>query len=78
MELPFNPELGGPATLNLDTEARGREVIEIPACNQFQLQAEAFAHYVRGEEENPFSLSDGLQMMRIMEGCFSRPGRVSG
>lgn len=74
MIVPFNTNLPGPAETQFVIDhgfgfdgAEGREVITMPAADQFEEQVLAFERYVRGEETNPYPLSDSLQMMRILD-----------
>ncbi|MEN7343914.1 MAG: Gfo/Idh/MocA family oxidoreductase [Pseudomonadota bacterium] len=48
----------------------GARRLEVPACNQYRLQTEAFERYVAGNEQNPFPLADSVKMAEIIDALF--------
>ena len=68
--IPFNAPMATPTTIRIDT---GRELgatgesIEVPAADQYALQADAFASAIRGEREMPMSLEDSIANMAVID-----------
>ena len=50
------------------------EVIEIPACNQFTLQADRFSRAIRGEGDVPCPLEDSVANMRVIDALVRSAG----
>ncbi len=48
----------------------GREVVELPPCNQYTLQGDAFSRAVTGEEALEWSTSDAVLNMRVIDAFF--------
>ncbi len=71
VEVPFGPPPDRAVPLRVDdgTDVFGgnAEVIEIPACNQFTLQADRFSQAIRGEGEVPYPLEDSVANMRVID-----------
>lgn len=68
IETPFNPLANAPAYVNLQ---QGAEVqrIEIPPCNHYVLQFDAFAQSIRHHLPPPTPLSDALANMQVLDAC---------
>jgi predicted dehydrogenase len=49
----------------------GIRVVELPAADQYQLQAEAFSHAVRHEQPDAAALDDAVQQMRVIDALFA-------
>jgi len=76
--IPFNPPPDRPAALILD-DCRdlfggGRSIEEFAPVNQYTLQGEAFARFVRSGEALAHPVSDAVAGMRIIDALF-RSGR---
>jgi predicted dehydrogenase len=73
VEVPFSPHPDRPARIRLDD---GRELggtgaaIELPAADQFALQADRFAEAVRGVGQVPVSLEDAVGNMATIDALF--------
>ncbi len=72
VEVPFNPPPDRPARVRLDGRAAGDagEVFELPAVNQFGLQADRFAEAVRGVGAVPVPLEDAVGNMAVLDALF--------
>ncbi|WP_281890545.1 Gfo/Idh/MocA family protein [Paenibacillus sp. YYML68] len=46
-----------------------RRVVEVPHVNQYAVQADVFAHSVRTGEPLPYSPSDSIAGMRVLDAC---------
>ena len=55
-------------------------IIEIPAVNQFRLQADRFADAVRGDGDVPVGLDDSIANMAVIDALFrsAESGRAGG
>ena len=68
--IPFNAPSGKPTVVRVDD---GRELgaagesIEIPASDQYTLQADAFAATIRGVGEMPMTLEDSIANMAVID-----------
>ena len=70
VEIPFNAPSDRPCRLFLYRDAAptaGPEVIEIPACDQYTVAADAFAAAVLSGAPAPVSLEDSVQNMRVLD-----------
>ena len=71
VETPFSAPPDRPLRLLLDDGTNpygeGREVIEIPPCNPYRLQGNAFARAVRAGAAAPYPLEMSLVNMRVIE-----------
>ncbi|ALN74543.1 Gfo/Idh/MocA family protein [Aureimonas sp. AU20] len=78
IDIPFNAPAGRPVTIAVDDgrdlEGGGREVIEIPPCDQYGLQADAFSRAIRSGEAPEWGLDDAVLNMRVLD-AFFRSGR---
>jgi predicted dehydrogenase len=74
VERPFNPPEGQPCRFVVDDgrdlAGGGAETIEVPAANQFLLQAERFARAVRGLGSVPVTLEDAIGNMAVIDAVF--------
>jgi predicted dehydrogenase len=71
--IPFNPSAGAETLLkinNADIFNKDIEKINIPACDQYQVQAEAFSEAVLNDSEVPVPLEDALDHSRIITALF--------
>ena len=68
--IPFNAPLARPTVVRVDDGhelgALG-ESIEIPAADQYALQADGFAAAIRGDGEMPLSLDDSIANMAVID-----------
>jgi len=71
VETPFSAPPDRPLRLLLDDGSNpygpGREVVEIPACNPYRVQGDAFANAVRSGAAAPYPLEMSLVNMRVIE-----------
>jgi predicted dehydrogenase len=71
VEVPFGPPPDTPVWLRVDDGndvlGANAETIEIPACNQFTLQADRFSLAIRGEGDVPCPLEDSVANMRVID-----------
>jgi predicted dehydrogenase len=73
VEVPFNPPADRPAQLRVHdggAPTNDGEVIEIPAADQFALQADRFAEAVRGAGAVPVPLEDSVGNMAVLDAVF--------
>ncbi len=71
IEIPFNASPDDAARIFVDDGtqhgARSARLIELPVCNQYQLQGEAFSRAVRGEAPLQGGVDDAILNMRILD-----------
>jgi predicted dehydrogenase len=71
VEIPYNAPQGEATRLLVDDGSRpaglSARAIEIPPCDQYQLQGEAFSRAVRGLEPLAFGIDDAILNMRILD-----------
>ena len=81
LDIPFNAPIDRPTRLTVDDGrdllGTGAEVIEFPPCDQYALQADAFARAVRLGETGEWSPADAVANMRVLDALF-RSGRGAG
>lgn len=75
VEIPCNAPNDRPCRITVD-DARdlfggGREVIDIPTCDQYRLQGEMFSRAVRGEGELAMSLDESIANMKVLDALFA-------
>jgi predicted dehydrogenase len=74
LEIPFNPPHDRPARVILDDgrdlTGGGVSIIELPAVNQFLLQADRFADAVQEIGEVPVRLEDSVANMAVIDALF--------
>jgi len=74
IEIPFNAPAGAETTFLVDDgrdlAGSGREVVRVPACNQYTLQSDAFSRAVTGEQALEWSASDAVLNMRVIDAFF--------
>ncbi len=73
--IPFNAPQGSPTALLVDhgvgfDESLARREI-IPACDQYTLQAEAFADVVFGNAPHEYGVEDAILNMRVLDAIFA-------
>jgi predicted dehydrogenase len=73
-EIPFNAPHNRPVKVIVDDgrdlTGGGISVIEIPAANQFLLQADRFADAIQGRGELPVRLEDSIANMAVIDALF--------
>jgi predicted dehydrogenase len=78
VEVPFNPPADRPARVRVDDGAAlgggGGEVVELPAADQFALQADRFAEAVRGVGALPVPLEDSVGNMAALDALVRSAG----
>jgi predicted dehydrogenase len=75
IEIPFNAPPDGPCRYVIDDasslDGRGIRTVTLPACDQYQLQAEAFSRAVREQKPDAIALDEAQRGMRIIEALFA-------
>ncbi|MEO7085065.1 MAG: Gfo/Idh/MocA family oxidoreductase [Gemmatimonadaceae bacterium] len=75
VEIPFNPAADRPTTLVVDDgrdlNGGGAETIEIPAADQYRLQAERFVDAIRGVGIVPVTVEDAIANMSVLDALFA-------
>jgi predicted dehydrogenase len=73
-EIPFNATPGGISRLifddGRDLDGGGREIEEIPACDQYTLQGDAFSRAILEGGQPPVPLEDALHNMAVLDAVF--------
>lgn len=81
IDIPFNAPVDRPTRLVVDDGrdllGSGAETIEFPPCDQYALQADAFARAVRSGDPSDAPLEDAIANMRVLDALF-RSGRSGG
>jgi predicted dehydrogenase len=74
IEIPFNAPAGAETSISIDDgrdlTGGGREVVRVPACNQFTLQGDAFSRAVLGEHALEWGAADAVLNMRVIDAFF--------
>jgi predicted dehydrogenase len=74
IEIPFNAPAGTGTSIYIDDgrdlAGSGREVVQLPACNQYTLQGDAFSRAVMGEQALEWGTSDAVLNMRVIDAFF--------
>ena len=74
VEVPINAPNDRPCRLVVDDGrdvlASGAEVIELPVCNQYTLQGDAFSACIRDGGAPAVSLTDSVMNMRVIDAIF--------
>jgi predicted dehydrogenase len=76
IEIPFNAPADRPCRIWLQTGAEfaGAEEILFPVCNQYGLQADAFARAILDDAPVPTPLTDAVANMRVIERVHASAG----
>jgi predicted dehydrogenase len=73
-EIPFNATPNGISRLifddGRDLDGGGREIEEIPACDQYTLQGDAFSRAILEGGQPPVPLEDSLRNMSVLDAVF--------
>jgi predicted dehydrogenase len=81
IEIPFNAPPDKPCRIFIDdgSELGGRsaQIEEVPVCDQYGLQGDAFSKAIRGEREVPVSLENAIANMAVIEALFRSAKRNS-
>ena len=79
VEIPFNAPADRPCRIFVDDGSRlggaSAVTIEIPAVDQYTLQADRFSEAVRGVGSVPVSLEDAIGNMAVIDRLFDRAPR---
>ncbi len=74
IQIPFNAPAGMEATIVVDDgrdlSGSGREIIKIPAVDQYTLQGDAFSQAVLGEQPLEWGIADAVSNMRVIDALF--------
>ncbi len=73
IEIPFNAPDSKPAKIMVGSDYEGikkREIIEIPVCNQYTLQGDAFSKSIMEDTEVPVPLEDTLKNTAVLTAIF--------
>jgi predicted dehydrogenase len=74
VEIPVNAPPDRPCRIIVDDGrdalGSGIEVIEIPTCNQYGIQGDAFSRAIREDSELPISLESSVLNMRVIDAIF--------
>lgn len=73
VEIPFNAPNDHPCRVLLN-DSEGQHIMEVETCDQYGLQATAFAHAVLENTPQPVPLEDSLANQRVLDAAF-RAGR---
>jgi predicted dehydrogenase len=82
VEIPFNAPPDRPCRILIDSGADvfggGVRVEELPVCDQYTIQADAFSQAIREGGEVPTPLEDSIRNLAVIEALFesSRGGVV--
>ncbi len=74
IEIPFNAPAGAEATIYVDDgrdlTGGGREMIKLPARDQYTLQGDAFSRAVLGQQPLEWGVADAVLNMRVIDAFF--------
>lgn len=74
VEIPFNAPIDRPTRIVIDTGADlfggGARVEEIPNCDQYTIQGDAFSRAIQDDTQVPVPLEDAIANMAVIEAVF--------
>jgi predicted dehydrogenase len=70
IDIPFNAPPDRPTIVRLHQDGKDVVTTEIPTCDQYQLQAEAFGRAIRGQEPLAHGIESAIQNMKILDAFF--------
>jgi predicted dehydrogenase len=74
IQIPFNAPAGMEATILVDDgrdlAGGGRQIIQVPACDQYTAQGDAFSRAVLGEQSLDWGVDDAVLNMRVIDALF--------
>ncbi len=74
IQIPFNAPADAPTRIAVDDgsslDGAGVRLETLPACDQYTLEAEAFARAVRGEVPLPYGVEDAITNMAVLDALF--------
>lgn len=74
IQIPFNAPAGMEAAIVVDDgrdlSGSGREIIKMPAVDQYTLQGDAFSQAVVGEQPLEWGIADAVSNMRVIDALF--------
>jgi predicted dehydrogenase len=74
IEIPFNAPADRPCRIFVEDAPPGavpdRQVIELPACDQYTIQGDLFSQAVRERKPAPYPLEDSVRNMRAIDALF--------
>ena len=70
IDIPFNAPPDTPTLVRLHQDGKAVVTTEIPVCDQYTLQAEAFGRAVRGLEPLAHGVESAVQNMKILDAFF--------
>jgi predicted dehydrogenase len=74
IQIPYNAPAGEATRIFVDNGASvgdgAARTVEIPPCDQYQLQGEAFSRAVRGAEPLAYGVDDAVMNMRILDALY--------
>jgi len=80
VDLPFNADPMAPSRIRIDDgrdlKGGGLVIEDLPPCDQYTLQGDAFSRVIRGEAALDFTIEDAVWNLRLID-CLFRSG-VSG
>ena len=72
--IPFNAPHDQPTQIVIDTSddltGQSAEKIEIPICDQYEIQGTLFSQAIREDSEQPIPLEDSINNMRVIDAVF--------
>jgi predicted dehydrogenase len=73
-EVPYNTRPGGTSRIRIDDGrdpyGSGVTVEELPACDQYTMQGDAFSRAIREGTPPPVPLEDSVKNMAVIDACF--------
>ncbi len=70
VEIPFNAPNDRPTRIFLERAGKGSSTHELPVCDQYTLQGDAFSRAIIDNEDPPTPLSDSIRNMAVIEAVF--------
>lgn len=80
VEVPFNSPVDRPSRIIVDDcrdlFGSGSEGIEVPACDQYAIQSDAFARAIRDGGEVPVPVEDAVRNLEVLDAMFRSNGQT--
>jgi predicted dehydrogenase len=72
--IPFNAPNDRPTQIRIDDgndlTGAGAEIIEVPVCDQYEIQGSLFSQAIREQRDQPIPLEDAISNMNVIDAIF--------
>ena len=72
--IPFNAPNDRPTQIRIDDgndlTGANAEIIEVPVCDQYEIQGSLFSQAIREKQDQPIPLEDAISNMTVIDAIF--------